>query len=208
MNRFFTTTTVILGLATGVAIAEDAFAFTITDTVSADRNLYHDDWGHPYTVPNGGNELFALGRGSAPIAFGNGFAFSSGQQLDIAAQGCVIVGPVTNCPDPDGQPPTIFRELTVLSLIGVWSSDANTINAINDPFFVGSSLDLVVPDYTDSLYLFLGINDGSFAENPSSSFHTVTISGEDPEVVPEPSAILGILAFGVFGTCLSRKRAA
>jgi hypothetical protein len=200
-----------LGVTSSFFCARDAFAFTLTDTVSGTQNLYHDNWGHPYNIPGSG-ESDALGAGTAPVAFGNGFAFTPNQDITITATGCVVDAG-TLCTGAEGLG-GLFRGLTVYSLIGIWSSDVSTIKPItlgtNSAFFIGSSLSLITPDYGSSLYLFLGENDGNFADN--SSFYAVNISGkdttpiEDIPSVPEPQSIFGLLSMLSLGFFIKERK--
>lgn len=63
---------------------------------------------------------------------------------------------------------------------------------LNPTFFVGSSISLVAPHSSDNLYLFLGENDGIFADNPIHYAYTVNITpdaaGSGP-TVPAPTAL-------------------
>ena len=199
-----------LGIVSCLLGAKDVLAFTLTDTVSGTQNLYHNDWGHPYNI-SGSGEFDALRAGTAPLSFGNGFAFAPNQDISIAATGCVVdAGALCTGSEGFGG---LFRGLTVYSLIGIWSSDFNAIKPIsvgtNPAFFIGSSLNLITPDYKNSLYLFLGENDGNFADN--SSAYTVTISGKDPlpddssPSVPEPTSIFGILGILSLGAFLRER---
>lgn len=178
-----------LGVAACLLCANNVHALTFTDTIPGSHNLYHDDWGHPYNITGGGNELDALGRGEAPLSFGSGLAFAPNQSISITATGCTVDDGLL-CTEPGGYD-SLFRGLPVYSLIGVWSSDANTINPVeeepNPAFFIGSTLDLITPDYPDNLYLFLATNDGIFSDNPDDFFYTVTVN--DSTSVPEPSSI-------------------
>ena len=81
-----------------------------------------------------------------------------------------------NCTAPDYHGGD-FRGLPVYSLIGIWSkSDSNidpVIDPIDAPFYVGSWLDVWVPDNgVDPLYLFLATNDGDFDDNTCDSYTT------------------------------------
>ncbi len=200
-----------LGIASCLVGAKDVIAFTLTDTVSSTQNLYHNDWGHPYNIPGSG-ESDALGTGTAPLSFGNGFAFTPNQDISITATGCVVdAGSL--CTGAEGLS-GLFRGLTVYSLIGIWSSDVNAIKPIqggaNPAFFVGANLNLKIPAYTNSLYLFLGENDGNFNDN--SGFYTVTITGKDPSPivpspeVPEPTSMFGIFSILSLGAFLRERK--
>ncbi len=193
-----------LGIASCLVGAKEVLAFTLTDTVSSTQNLYHNNWGHPFTIPGSG-ERDALGTGTAPIAFGNGFAFTPNQNISIAAKDCVVDA-ATLCTGPEGFS-WLFRGLPVYSLIGIWSSDVNTIKPVqgnNSAFFVGANLNLIVPDFTNSLYLFFGENDGEFNDNRGS--YNVTITGKDssPEV-PEPTSMFGIFSILSLGALLRER---
>ena len=199
MKKIFLT----LGLTAGLFLAEKATAYTITDTVPGTHSLYYSDWGHPYNISGGGHEMYALNRGEAAVSFGDGFAFSSGQNISINASGCVVDAGVI-CTEPDGYGfGELFRGLPVYSLIGVWSSDPEAIHPVevgsNPAFFIGSSLNSIVPKYTSDLYLFLGDNDGTFEDNPSSFAYTVTINSPEPKSVPEPGNAAGLIGLSLVG---------
>ena len=198
------------GLTAGLFLADNATAYTITDTVPGTHSLYYSDWGHPYNILGGGHEMYALNRGEPAVSFGNGFAFSSGQNISINASGCVVDAGVI-CTEPDGYGfGELFRGLPVYSLIGVWSSDPEAIHPVevgsNPAFFIGSSLNSIVPNYTSDLYLFLGDNDGTFDDNPSDFAYTVTINLPDTKSVPEPGSAAAVIGLGLVGLSMGVKR--
>ncbi len=194
-----------LGIASCLVVAKDVFAFALTDTVSSTQNLGYD------TSSN------SPGQGTASLAFGNGFAFTSNQDISITATGCVFFSK-TLCSDPDGSNTLSFKDLNKYSLVGIWSSDANTIKPIqggaSSAFFIGSNLNLTTPNSGNGSYLFLAFNDDWFIDNSSS--YTVTITGKDsnpivpspivpsPEV-PEPTSMFGIFSILSLGALLRER---
>ncbi|PCI68738.1 MAG: hypothetical protein COB26_07220 [Piscirickettsiaceae bacterium] len=189
----------------GLIFSQSSYAMLIgTDVVDGTNSLYTSDWGHPYNTGSG-NESNAIARGNNPQAFEvllNPFAFTSGMNLRISASGLVVDdGSRATGPGEHGGD---FRNLPVYGLIGIWSSDPNSILpvevdliSVNPAFYIGDLLNLVVPTYTSSLYLFMADNDGGFADN--SGFYSVRI-----EQIPAPSALLLML----IGFASLRKRLA
>lgn len=168
------------------------------DTVDGRNSLYSDDWGHSYNT-GAGNEFNALGRGNAARAFevdSMSYGFSSGDLLQISAGGCVVDAG-SSCTAPDYAGGT-FRALPVYSLIGLWSTNATSINpfellsGVNPAFFIGDLLDIVVPDAISPLYLFLATNDGTFTDN--SGAYSVRI--DKISQVPTPP-VLYLLLIGL-----------
>lgn len=174
------------------------------DTVDGLNSLYATDWGHPYKT-GADNEFNAIGRGDPARAFKVGnlaYGFTSGDQLNISASGCAYdLG--DDCTEPSylgGE----FRGLPVYSLIGLWSTSAAEIVAlgaasVNPAFFIGDLLNLVVPDFTSALYLFMATNDGDFSDN--SGAYSVRIDKIDPlsratAHVPVPP-VLYLILFGL-----------
>ena len=80
-------------------------------------------------------------------------------------------------------------------MIGLWSSDAASIVALdlshgNPAFFIGSLLNLTVPDFSSSLYLFMATNDGIFSDNSEAySVRIDSIGSADISQVAVPPAI-------------------
>lgn len=189
-----------LGIVSCLLGAKDVLAFTLTDTVSGTQNLYYDASSN------------SPGIGTASLTFSNGVAFAPNQDINITATGCIFFS-TTLCSDSDGSNTLSFKELNKYSLVGIWSSDANTIKPIqggaNPAFFIGSNLKLTTPNHTNSSYLFLAFNDDWFIDNTSS--YTVTITGKDPASgdpspeVPEPTSIFGILSFLSLGAFLRER---
>lgn len=176
-------------------ITQSSYAGLIgIDQVDGVNSLYYSDWGHSYNQTGLGNQLDAVGRGNPARAFevaGNPYGFDSGINLRITATGCTVDLNATTCTGPDYLG-GLFRDLPVYSLIGVWSTDATSIIpvdmvSINPAFLISDLLDLVVPTFTNPLYLFMATNDGGFADN--SGAYDVRI-----EQVPVPSALFLMLA--------------
>jgi len=170
------------------------------DAVDGGNSLYSDDWGHTYNTGIG-NEFNALGRGNPARAFAvdsAAYGFSSGDHLQISAGACVVdAGGTCTGPSYSGG---IFRALPVYSLIGLWSSNATSIDpfellsGVNPAFFIGDLLDIVVPDASSPLYLFLATNDGTFDDN--SGAYSVRI--DNISQVPTPPVLYLLLIGLVF----------
>ncbi len=173
------------------------------DSVDGPNSLYATNWGHPYNTGTG-NEFNAIGRGVPARAFkvnNLAYGFTSGDQLEISASGCVVDWG-NSCTEP-GYLGGDFRDLPVYSLIGLWSTSAAEIIALdgtslNPAFLIGNLLNLVVPDFTSALYLFMATNDGDFSDN--SGAYSVQIDKLLPlstAQVPAPPALslmlLGLL---------------
>lgn len=166
-----------------------------TDIVDGRNSLYATDWGHLY---NG-----AIGLGQPARAFevnSLAYGFTSGDQLEISASGCVVdLG--SSCTEP-GYLGGGFRDLPVYSLIGLWSTSAAEIIALdgtslNPAFLIGDLLNLVVPDFTSALYLFMATNDGDFSDN--SGAYSVQIDKLLPSAtaqVPAPP-VLSLMLLGL-----------
>jgi hypothetical protein len=142
---------------------------------------------------------------------GVAFNFAGYSSLTISASGLVVDdGPNATGPNGDTCIPTClfhdgnFRGLTAYSLIGIWSSTANSITPISDPhtapFFIGSSASLNIP-LLSSAYLFLAENDGYFADN--SGFYDVHLTATS--AVPVPAA-LPLFASALLGMGVIRRR--
>jgi hypothetical protein len=177
---------------------------SVIHLVDSMDNLYFTDWGHPYNVPpfnDGNNEFGAIGRGdpAQPVAAD----FAGFDQVVVSATGSNAINGSTSF-GPDGNPPALFRALTVYSLIGVWSSSSAAILPLGNAFFIGDSAILPVPS-SPAAFLWLGFNDGKFDDNldqPSPGF-SVTLTG-----VPEPSTLgLFVLALGLLRASRRRSRA-
>jgi len=181
---------------------------TINYDVSALDNLFYTDWGHIYNVSGAGNEYDALNRGVA--ADNVDYAFTSGQALSVSTVGCVRDAGV-ECTDADGYGGQ-FRALDVYSLIGIWSGSDTEIDPIGDTFVLGSDIDLIAPQYDGLLYLFLGENDGIFADNYSCGIHHQCFAKNyhvsittTPPAVPVPAA-MWLFGSGLLGLIGVAKR--
>ncbi|OUS17223.1 hypothetical protein A9Q88_05190 [Gammaproteobacteria bacterium 50_400_T64] len=174
------------------------------DSVAGVNSLYAQDWGHIYNTGSG-NEFNALGRGDSARAFeavtGSAYGFTSGEKLQITASDCVVDAG-NSCTGP-GYRGGGFRDLPVYSLIGLWSTKAAEIVAldltpgVNPTFFIGSLLDIIVPDFSSPLYLFMATNDGDFMDN--SGAYSVRI--DNVSQVPTPPVIYLLL----IGLVLARR---
>lgn len=196
--------TALVIMLLGGAMISQASALVLTHTVDGTDNLYYTDWGHWFTVEgDGALAAYAPGSTAASAVAGNGsvYNFSSWDYLDIAVTGGVTdagsyvtdadgcPASLTSCIFKDGQ----FRYQDVYSVIGLWSSSADSItpidvgsiygNWIDAVFLVGSNARIDVPD-VENAYLFLAENDGIFYDN--SGFYTATITA----AVPEPASAL------------------
>ncbi|NIN12133.1 MAG: hypothetical protein GTN78_24670, partial [Gemmatimonadales bacterium] len=77
--------------------------------------------------------------------------------------------------------------MPVYSLIGRWSTDADDLNdetVASASFFVGSSAELTAPATGGPYYLFLGENNGIFADN--SGAYSVTATWDYSSACPRP----------------------
>ncbi len=206
-------TYLFLAIACIAVVSQPASAELIgLDTVDGTHSLYASDWGHAYNTGSG-NEFNALGRGNLARAFevaSTPYGFSSGESLQITATGCTIDSG-QSCTGP-GNLGGDFRGLPVYSLIGLWSTNALSIVALdsmsfNPAFLIGNILDLVVPDFTTPLYLFMATNDGNFADNGGAYSVRVDRLTQQAQV-PAPS-VLWLMLFGLLlKTRLIRKRCA
>lgn len=175
----------------------------VIHVVDSSRNLFFDNWGHPYNIPPfnaTNNEFGALGRGAAPEVVSNQIGalnFAGLGDLTLTASGTNAINAVTTW-GPDGRPSPPFRGLPAYSLIGVWSGSFASIVPLGSHFLVGSAATLTVPG-GPAAYLWLGFNDGIFEDNDDNpglgSGFSVSVSPL-PEPVPEPSSLL-LFALGL-----------
>lgn len=205
-------TLLIAILLLGAATSASATMISINQTVDGRDNLYYTDWGHWYTLPSD-NALYNPDSNPArDVTFGgSAYNFAGIGSIDVTATG-QVVDHFDTATGPDGDPcdPTClfndgyFRGLPVYSLIGLWSTTADSITPIGDPhtapFFVGSHAVLNVPT-VPSAYLFLAENDGGFGDN--SGHYDVNLTFEKQDV-PEPSPLVLLLG-GLIGLVLLRR---
>lgn len=190
-----------------------AATVTIDTTVDSRDNLFYDDWGHWYTLPQ---DLTFQNPDSNPaqaVALtGNPFNFAGFTSLSITASGSVVdhFDLATDANGDQCAPSCLFHDgnwhgVRAYALIGIWSTTSDRITPIGDastaPFFVGTSITLT-PPAGSSLYLFLAENDGLFGDN--SGHYDVRIVASSPEV-PVPAA-LPLFASALVGMGLIRRR--
>lgn len=199
-------------------LGTNAYALMITETVGGRDNLYFTEWGHFYTLPDD-NALNNPDSNPASVVSFNGsaFDFSGAAGINITATGFVVDdGP--NATDANGNFNEFmdgnFRQLPAYSLIGIFSTTADVITPLVDPFmhefgnpqtgpfFIGTQLflDLAGISNVTNLYLFLAENDGVFKDN--FGYYDVNL-----KVVPLPASALlfmsGLLA--MFSTRIRRN---
>ena len=228
MTTSMTMTGAAAALVFGMFAAEAVSASTLTTTVSGTDNLYYSDWGSANNgihqdVTGRGNDVFAVGSTLGAVNF-------SGLTASLSASGSVM-DDATRWTGANGDA-ELFNGLRVYSLIGVWSSTADSITAIGDSFFIGTSATLVAPDVANA-YLFLGENDGIFSDNEGGYRVSIELlggltfeeNGEETEIsqisevsalavpggipaVPVPASFpLLALGLGGLGLMLRRKSA-
>jgi hypothetical protein len=220
MKSYLKVIVTVLTLASG---ASNAGVINIQQNIYSQDNLFYSDWGHYWTQQGDGDVLLpnntdgALNDGQAAkyISYNNSaFAFNRNQiqSLTITVSGSVmdngagITDATGNncyitkaCGFNDGY----FHKLPVYSVIGLWSTTANTITPVkydafgkayaagdagyddlvattSAPFFVGTggafNFSAWIPDSADNLYLFLAENDGIFSDNDPQQFYTANIN--------------------------------
>ncbi|NIM51045.1 MAG: hypothetical protein GTO22_17650, partial [Gemmatimonadales bacterium] len=158
-------------LSTSALVSGDVF---VDFSVSGNANLYYHtnpEWNWPGNIP----------PSSVP-----GACIEAGGIIAVEASGCVVDAG-SSCTGPNGYWWSIFRGLPVYSLIGRWSTDADDLNdetVASASFFVGSSAELTAPATGGPYYLFLGENNGIFADN--SGAYSVTATWDYSSACPRP----------------------
>ena len=180
-----------------LTLSSPIFATTYDHQVDARENLYNADWignpfsdvwddgfWYPYDNDSALNTPGAINARAVKDGSGHAVDFSNGL-LSIIAKGEVkAFGDKFTGPGGDVDEDWLFRDLTVYSLIGLWSSTANSITAMGSAFFIGTGGNFVAP--LDTAYLFLAENDGIFEDN--SGHYDVTIDFTNI-AVPIPASI-------------------
>lgn len=162
-----------------VTFSTEVNALTHTHIVGGRDNLYNTEWSPAGDMPNpypGGSGLDAR---CVEGGFGNAYNFSGVSSIAVTATGSVV-DYATTASDANGWGwQNIFRDLPVYSLIGLWSSTSSSITAIGQPFFVGTSKTLTVPQGS-SAFLFLAENDGGFYDNSGQYNVSLTFTSQLP----------------------------
>jgi hypothetical protein len=180
-----------------ISFSTPTLAMTYTQQVNARDNLYNTDWlGNPFSdiwddgswnpYPKALNTPGAWDARAVEDSAGNIVDFSKGL-LSLTSTGKVVDAGTTQT-DANGQG-WLFRDLSVYSLIGLWSSTTNSITAMGNAFFIGTSANFSAP--LETAYLFLANNDGIFDDN--SGYYDVTIKVENM-AVPLPASIWLIIS--------------
>ncbi|MCC6558011.1 MAG: DNRLRE domain-containing protein [Polyangiaceae bacterium] len=152
------------GDAEPLGAAEEALTATVF--VPGQANLYQS-WQ--------GKDGYGTGGAQNPVPAG--IEACGGATVTVTASGCAIDAGAS-CTGPNGTG-GLFRGLPVYSLIGAWSTDPSALTAAtaaSQPFFVGAAATLTAPAGAGPYYLFLGDNDGVFADNGAG--YTVTSTAE------------------------------
>ena len=192
-------------------------AVTLGHVVEAKDNLFHEDWGHGFTgvIDIGQPEPGGAGIGmpAQPVADDDGpFDFTGFDRVEISASGeirdlnLIYTGP-GGADDPVHRYP--FRGALVYSLIGIWSAEPDGIVPLGpfDPtpvFDIGAAAVVPVPT-VPSAYLFLGENDGIFADNVGA--YDVRLEAIVAPV-PTPAALPLFAAAAAAVATRARRRAA
>jgi hypothetical protein len=203
-----------------VFYAAFANAVLVESTVSSRDNLFYTDWNgffNPVDLP----DYQAPGSQAAQslpfdFALNNIDSFQMSVTGEVLDAGTFITGP-DGCPDPNAScyfNPNgnngLYNFNTSYSVIGVWSSTPDVINFITPAggsswvdalISVGSGGIFDVPVGYSSAYLFLGENDGNFADNTPGGNYEVTIS-----LVPLP-ATAWMFGTALLGLGFVRKKA-
>ncbi len=183
-----------------ILVPLSSVALTIESKVYSTDNLYAEDWGHWYTT-EADHSLYQYSPGStyakAVMHNGSAFDFSNADTITVTIAGMVedaggYETSAAGCQIPECQfKDNYFHDQMAYGVIGIWSSTSDYITRINNNFFkndiiaVGEYLELLTPDVTSELYLFLGENDGNFNDNSADDFYSARI---EVSQVPLPAA--------------------
>ena len=222
LNRNVSRSFITAGLVFCAAFANAAL---VESTVNSRDNLFYTDWNgffNPADLP----DYQAPGSQAAqslPFDFvlNNIDSFQMSVTGEVMDAGPFVTGP-DGCPDPNAAcyfNPNgnngLYNFNPAYSVIGVWSTTPDVINFITPAggsswvdalISVGSGGIFEVPEGYASAYLFLGENDGNFADNTPSGNYEVTISQLTVSQIPLPAAAW-LFGSALLGLGFVRKKA-